>query len=537
MKYKIFSIILTIIFISIIWHPVIGKLESSFFNTNQDGYTKNKNLMSYNEDDWWPMFRHDSNNLAYSTSTAPNSFTIIWDKGVGYMNEDSPVMYNNRVIMVGKDPKTVYCYNADTGSKHWTYKVGSIMTTSSTPAIFDDRVYIGLKGEELEDKLLCLNLETGRKVWSITEIGNIFSSITIYNNRLYFGADDKNIYCYDIESQEEIWTYETGDNVISSAAVTDGKVYVGSDDFNLYCLDSETGNMTWFFHTKGKVTSSPAVYDGKVYFGSCDDNIYCLDAETGELIWKFKTNYCVESSPSIMDDRIFIGSSDSYLYCLDLETGDLIWKYDTGDFVLASPASADNKVYVNSIRNDLYCINSTNGKLIWKYNPDPDNQQVYCRSSPIIGANRIIAPFYPGSLICFKERPPEIPETPSGPTSGKSGTKYTYTTSTTEPDGNRIYYMFDWGDESNKSWLGPFNSGQKISASHTWEFEGTYNIRAKAKDIYGAESDWSDPLSVNIPKNRIINDFYLDFLNNNSFLNKIFNHLFNFYLIPSDNNR
>jgi len=38
---------------------------------------------------------------------------------------------------------------------------------------------------------------------------------------------------------------------------------------------------------------------------------------------------------------------------------------------------------------------------------------------------------------------PEKPETPEGQTSGESGTEYTYTTSTNDPEGEQLYYMFD----------------------------------------------------------------------------------------------
>ena len=96
---------------------------------------------------------------------------------------------------------------------------------------------------------------------------------------------------------------------------------------------------------------------------------------------------------------------------------------------------------------------------------------------------------------------PEEPVTPDGPASGEAGVEYTYTTSTVDPDGDQVYYLWHWGDEIS-NWMGPFDSGETIEVSHIWDEKGTYNIRVKAKDIYGAESDWSDPLSVSIPKNK-----------------------------------
>jgi hypothetical protein len=95
---------------------------------------------------------------------------------------------------------------------------------------------------------------------------------------------------------------------------------------------------------------------------------------------------------------------------------------------------------------------------------------------------------------------PNTPDKPSGQSSGKSGTEYTYTTSTTDPDGDQIYYWFDWGDNSNSGWIGPYNSGEEVSVSHTWDKRGSYEIKVKAKDINGSQSEWSDPLAVTMPK-------------------------------------
>lgn len=96
--------------------------------------------------------------------------------------------------------------------------------------------------------------------------------------------------------------------------------------------------------------------------------------------------------------------------------------------------------------------------------------------------------------------PPETPEQPSGPTDGNVGIEYTYTANTTDPNDDRIYYLFDWGDGSDSGWVGPHNSGATATAKHTWDEEGDYEVKVKAKDTGGGghETDWSDPLSVHI---------------------------------------
>ena len=97
---------------------------------------------------------------------------------------------------------------------------------------------------------------------------------------------------------------------------------------------------------------------------------------------------------------------------------------------------------------------------------------------------------------------PDKPLTPSGPSEGKINVEYNYTTSTNDPDNDQLYYLFDWGDETYSSWLGPYNSGETVEANHSWSKKSSYNIKVKAKDINGAESSWSDSFLVLIPRTR-----------------------------------
>ncbi|RLF40776.1 MAG: hypothetical protein DRN12_04665 [Thermoplasmata archaeon] len=99
--------------------------------------------------------------------------------------------------------------------------------------------------------------------------------------------------------------------------------------------------------------------------------------------------------------------------------------------------------------------------------------------------------------------PPSKPSRPSGPASGKIGEHYTYTTSTTDPEGNKVYYNFSWGDGTYSGWIGPYAPGETTSASHNWSEKGTYQVKVKALDEYGKESEWSDPLPVTMPKRTI----------------------------------
>jgi PKD domain len=98
-----------------------------------------------------------------------------------------------------------------------------------------------------------------------------------------------------------------------------------------------------------------------------------------------------------------------------------------------------------------------------------------------------------------QQTPPNKPNTPDGSTRGKPGISYTYQTSTTDPDGDLLYYTWDWGDGTPINWTGLYNSAQTVTASHIWSTKGSYSVKVKAKDTTGAESVWSDPLPITMP--------------------------------------
>ena len=99
-----------------------------------------------------------------------------------------------------------------------------------------------------------------------------------------------------------------------------------------------------------------------------------------------------------------------------------------------------------------------------------------------------------GAIIGCKQKKvnnaPEIP-TISGPDSAAVEQAITFTATSTDPDEDSIAIRFDWGDGAISDWSNFVLSGQSVSMSYTYSTTGTYYVKAQAKDINGAISDWS----------------------------------------------
>ncbi|MDH7517460.1 MAG: hypothetical protein QHH19_03865 [Candidatus Thermoplasmatota archaeon] len=102
------------------------------------------------------------------------------------------------------------------------------------------------------------------------------------------------------------------------------------------------------------------------------------------------------------------------------------------------------------------------------------------------------------------ENEPPLKPSVKGPSKATSGKVYPCSSSTTDPNEHKIYYLFDFGDGVLSGWLGPYESGKLAETSHKW-YKGTYELRAKAKDEHGLESEWSDPFTVIVTKGKSVN--------------------------------
>ncbi len=92
--------------------------------------------------------------------------------------------------------------------------------------------------------------------------------------------------------------------------------------------------------------------------------------------------------------------------------------------------------------------------------------------------------------------PPDKPQTPTGPSWIYADKSCTFTTSTTDPDGDNVQYMFDFGDGTISNWTTLVPSGTSGNALHIYTRLGTFYVKARAKDEHSAISEWSDSVSI-----------------------------------------
>lgn len=172
-----------------------------------------------------------------------------------------------------------------------------------------------------------------------------------------------------------------------------------------------------------------------------------------------------------------------------------------GEYYFVAKSQVD-QIYANVLRPDVYGNNPYLRLL-----KERTNDSYYEELEGSDGVEKIFGQTWWYSSIIHvrvtsENEAPNKPGKPSGYVNGTVNVEYTFTTTTIDPDGDQVYYLWDWGDGTQSEWLGPFVSGAQASAQNSWSAKGDYSVKVKARDISGAESAWSDPLPIAMPTSK-----------------------------------
>ena len=167
--------------------------------------------------------------------------------------------------------------------------------------------------------------------------------------------------------------------------------------------------------------------------------------------------------------------------------------YNQGDFTVtlwdASALPVGTNYYTTPVEISLSAYNGQSVRLAWHLDDGPSDDGLWYAT---VIDDVLVTSGGGGNL------PPVTPAAPTGPTSGFTGVSYSFSATTTDPEGDNISYMFDWGNGNMSSWIGPYSSGGTATTSYAWASAGSYNVKVKAKDSNDAESGWSPAHAITI---------------------------------------
>ncbi len=198
--------------------------------------------------------------------------------------------------------------------------------TILTPAAANGRLYIGSYFDQ-DHNVYCLDAKTGKKLWSYLTGGAVLGTPTVANGIVYVGSQDNALYALDARTGALRWRFAGSLTFLAAPLVHDGVVYAPSQDGYIYALDVRTGAMFWRAFAGahpdtdpvkfGTLTAQVAIYRN-VLFAPTGDALYAFDLRHGTQRWRYiPVSDGGLTAPLISDGLVVVGAEDNHVYAVN----------------------------------------------------------------------------------------------------------------------------------------------------------------------------------------------------------------------------
>ncbi len=305
----------------------------------------------------WPMWRYDHNRSASTPEQLADKLYLQWQ-----------VKFSPR-IPVWDDPLNQNLMQFD---------------RIFEPIVVGNKIYLGFNDQ---DKVIALNINTGKEIWHYYADGPVRLPLASYNGNIYFTIDDGNCYCLDGENGSLVW-----------------KLSLAPSSYKL--LGNKRLISMWPARG-GIVIKDNVLYSAASIFPMMGTFIYAINADSGEIIWKNDgtgSNYILQPhrSPAFADvapqgtftisgDKLLVAGGRTVPAAFDLKTGEELYYHLAASGKTGGAFTCGNdKVYFNHHRERMTIMYDTETGLPLKSNageyPVVDGNNIYFSGDQVIAA-------------------------------------------------------------------------------------------------------------------------------------------------------
>ena len=248
----------------------------------------------------------------------------------------SPILFLDNFIYLTSDNGSIFKVNYS-GKIIWKKniykKLYKKMYKKLSLAIHDNNIFVS----DNMGFIYALDLMTGEPVWIKNHGIPLKSQLKIFNNKLFVVNQDNRLLCLSLENGVKLWdirsisSYIKSQSLISIAVSDSGELVFLNSSGDLNKVNTDNGNLLWtinakdfsFAHDTDFFKSSNIVINGNSIFFTTASAIYSYDLYSGFLNWSQNINS--KSDPIIDGNYVFIVTKDGFFQNFDKTTGQIIW--------------------------------------------------------------------------------------------------------------------------------------------------------------------------------------------------------------------
>jgi outer membrane protein assembly factor BamB len=351
----------------------------------------------------WPRFRGPAGSGISAYTNVPVTWNVqtgegvAWKSAVPLYGPNSPVVWENRVFVIGSTAKRreFYCFDTGTGKLLWQQVVELAESSSEPPSVMEDTGGYSPSTAATD----------GRRVYAIFANGDVAafdykgiqawarnlgkpdnsyghaSSLELYQNRLLIqfdqggGKDNKSkLLALDTATGQTVW--ESQPRPVPNSWSSPILIQTSQRPQIITCgnpwviaYDPSNGSEIWRVRAlAGEVTPSPVFSGGLVCVAMESEKLWAIkpdgvgDVTTTHVAWTAEDGLPDICSPLADGQRIYLLTTPGTLTCYQLATGKKLWEKELGSDLTfhASPSLVGDRIWLITVTGIVIQVAAAN---------------------------------------------------------------------------------------------------------------------------------------------------------------------------------
>lgn len=279
-------------------------------------------------------------------------------------------------IYIGSCSGTFFALDRRDGRKRWSYDVrpeGRPTSFHGDAVVSESLIVIGTDGWTSENRLnhICaFDLTSGAVRWKAPVTDGIVSDIVRAGNRIVATTRTDSLLCLDLESGRRLWSFAADGRALEegplfrSPAVADGRVFVGDMEGRVHALDIDSGRLFWSRPISSAISTGILAIGDELVVADTRGVAHLLDQATGEVRDTIDVGDDLYGPPVSAPDSSVTFVGNQAISCLDLASARIRW---TRDLSVSStrPYLWRGDILVSTTKGELVALRLSDGQPRW----------------------------------------------------------------------------------------------------------------------------------------------------------------------------
>jgi outer membrane protein assembly factor BamB len=349
----------------------------------------------------WPTARGDAWSTGFADEKLPDQPELLWEFKPEKSGFEGSAVIADGKVWIGDVEGKMFCLDLATGKELWSVKTKNGFIVS--PAYRNGRVVIG----DFDGQIFCFSAADGAVLWE-AELGQaIAGGANFLEDTVLLTSEAGQLFALDLATGKQLWEYATGDQLRCAATLWNDYALLGGCDGRLHKINVRTGSSEGEgLLLDGPSGSTPAVLDATAIVPTQSGQVLAFDIEKGLKKWSFvdaERSQEIRSSPAVAElsetnqkNIAVVTTRNRRVLGLEFDSGKMLWEAVVRKRCDASPVISDGRVWVGGLDGTLYALDLKTGEERWSCSLT--GQLI---ASPSISSSKIVVATDKGTVACF----------------------------------------------------------------------------------------------------------------------------------------